>query len=471
MEISSEMIEEMKKVIRIPSVMADPEDGAPFGKNVRRCLDTFLEIGEEMGFRTRNIDGYVGELEIGSGDKMIGALAHTDVVAAGEGWDFNPFDPYIEDGKIFGRGSSDDKGPIIVLLHTVRALYDNGEIPDDVRIRIILGTNEEEDWLDMDYYLSKTDEFPLWSIVPDAQFPLVYCEKGLYDFDLVYSQEEGMQHDLVLKNFQSGTARNAVPAKAEAVVKVNKGSIEKIAKILEDARQELGYDGMITTEERCILLQIQGKPAHAMNPEKGINAGACLIKLLNALSDFDFSHNRFTKEYCERIGEDWFAEKMGFSGYDEESGRMTFSIGMFGEKENGSIEMQVSVRYPASYHFETVESEVRSALDNDFTSLRFVNHMAPIYFRKEDDFIQLLLSAFRKTCGYEDYEPVSLGGATYARAIPNAVGFGPLMPDEEELAHCPNEFASLETLALAGDTYYEALKNLCDRVHTGEMLD
>ena len=73
----------LSRWLSVPSLKADPQDGAPFGPEVRRMLDMAMKDAADMGFDTRNFDGYAGDVTLkGSSDEAIAVLAHLDVVPA-----------------------------------------------------------------------------------------------------------------------------------------------------------------------------------------------------------------------------------------------------------------------------------------------------------------------------------------------------------------------------------------------------
>ena len=77
-------------------------------------------------------------------------------MCAGDGWNTDPFEGVIADGRITGRGVLDDKGPVIAALYAMKALKDSGaELKR--RIRLIVGTDEETGSTDMERY-KKTEE-------------------------------------------------------------------------------------------------------------------------------------------------------------------------------------------------------------------------------------------------------------------------------------------------------------------------
>ena len=457
------MIEDIKELIRIPSILSDKSsEGKPFGEEVARCLDKLLEIGDKLGFKVKNYDGYVGEMDMGEGDDIIGILCHCDVVSAGEGWLTDPFEPVIRDGNLYGRGSVDDKGPLVACMYAVKKLKDEKKIPANVTVRIIVGTNEEEDWNDIPYYLERAESLPKYSIVPDGQFPVIYCEKGLYDIDLFYEHNGSSCFDIKMEDFRSGSARNAVAAKAEVILAIRPDCIVEVASQLEKIIEDKKYKAHISIKENRITLVTEGKNAHAMNPEKGINAGSQMIDILNEISGYTFSHEIFVKEFCKLIGNDYLGEQAGIACEDKESGKLTVNVGRFEEQNNGDINMQVSIRYPASCKFEDIKEKVLSKLGTGILCVKEISHMKPVHFKKDDRFIQLLMQIYKKATGDMESLPVSIGGATYARAIPNAVAFGPVMPWQEEMAHEPNEFISIALLYEIEKIYYMTVEKMCE---------
>jgi succinyl-diaminopimelate desuccinylase len=212
-----ELIENIRKWIAIPSVKAEPSgENAPFGENVRRILDTALEDGRRFGFETRDIDGYAGDISYGSGPQTLGILAHLDVVPLGDGWKHDPLGGEIEDGRLYGRGTTDDKGPALCALYAMRAVKEAG-IPMKHGVRLILGCDEETGMDDMRYYASKI-KMPDYGFSPDAEFPVINIEKGGVNLRLsaVTGGEEGAQ--IPVYSLYAGERPNVVPAEARAEV-------------------------------------------------------------------------------------------------------------------------------------------------------------------------------------------------------------------------------------------------------------
>ena len=195
----------LSELVRIPSVCAEGEGGYPFGAAVDQALRAALQIAGDLGFRTHYGDGgYYGYAEIGEGAEMVGVLGHLDVVPSGkpEDWQAGPFDPVEVDGNLYGRGTQDDKGPLLAALFAVKALMDAG-VKFNKRVRFIFGTDEETLWRCINRY-KENEELPGLGFSPDARFPLIFAEKGLLQLHLAGANRSGL-------HLAGGSAFNAVP--------------------------------------------------------------------------------------------------------------------------------------------------------------------------------------------------------------------------------------------------------------------
>ena len=120
-----DMLKTLAEIVSKPSVNAEPvrtADGEvyPFGKGVQEALECMLEIGREKGFDVHNDENYAGHIEWKSengGNDYFGIVGHLDVVPVGTDWTTDPFEMVDKgDGFVYGRGTSDDKGPVVACL-------------------------------------------------------------------------------------------------------------------------------------------------------------------------------------------------------------------------------------------------------------------------------------------------------------------------------------------------------------------
>ncbi len=320
-------LESLSELIRIPSVLdeADSGKGHPFGKKVIEALDKVLEISEKLGFRTfKDPEGYYGYSEIGSGDELFGILCHMDVVPAGDenNWETKPFDPTVKDGWLVGRGSQDDKGPSIAAMYAVKALMDAG-VEFKTRIRFIFGTDEENLWRCLEKYNEK-EEGITQGFAPDAEFPLIYAEKGLLQ---AYLTGPGT-NDFSVK---AGGALNVVPDAAPY-------SGEKISEVKE-ALKKHGFD----FEEQGEGIVVLGKSIHAKDAAQGVNA---ISRLAIALSEvFDFGPINFLGKLVQ---ENATGEAVVGKTEDEQSGELTMnfaSLEITPEQTKIGVDMRIPVTF------------------------------------------------------------------------------------------------------------------------------
>lgn len=458
--VESALVSDLCELIRIPSVMDldSKDDLHPFGDNVEKGLEWILNKAHSMGMDALNVDHYAGEITVGNGPFMIGILVHEDVVAAGEGWNTDPFEPVIRDGKIYGRGSSDDKGPLISSLYAVKYLMDHDMIPEGTCIRMIIGTNEEELWDCIDHYVKVADRLPDYSIVPDGYFPMIFCEKGLLDFNLIYQSPADQNADILVTELSGGSGRNIVPGEAQASLICRNADPEKVTAILNQ------YEGIkANCEKSCIQVISIGKGTHAMSPENGRNAITHLIAALGTISA-SLSIQGFIERFNEHIGLDYNGGKTGFGYEDELSGKLTFNVGMI-KMEEDRIFIEANIRYPASLEKESTIKSIQEKCEAAGFVYEFYDYLPPVYIEPNSPFMTRLMDVYREVSGDQKTEPYVIGGATYARSIPNAVAYGPLFPYEIELAHEPNEYLTLDSLRKMTEIYIRALYALLTIPH------
>lgn len=209
------ILNDLKELIAIDSSedLNNTSKEYPVGPGPVKAMKKFLSFAKRDGFDTENFDNYAGRINMGSGDKRVGIIGHMDVVPAGEGWKTDPFKMTIKDGKIYGRGSADDKGPSLAAYYGMLILKEHGFKPKK-KIDFVVGTNEETNWVGIDYYL-KHQPAPDVAFSPDAEFPIINGEQGIVTLKLDFKDDPN-QGDVKLWTFQSGIATNVIPQTAHA---------------------------------------------------------------------------------------------------------------------------------------------------------------------------------------------------------------------------------------------------------------
>ncbi|WFA09885.1 dipeptidase PepV [Tissierella sp. Yu-01] len=455
-ENRNEIIRTTQEAIRIKSVEEKPLPGMPFGEGPYRALEFVLNIGESMGFSTKNFEGYAGHIDFGEGEEILGILAHVDVVPEGEGWLYPPYGGEIHNDKIYGRGAIDDKGPAIATLYAMKALKEAG-INLKKKVRLILGANEETGWGCMDYYF-KHEKAPDMGFTPDSDFPVIHGEKGIINFDLIYKFDEKTNNDIYIKDIKGGNAPNMVPDNAEAILECK--DFEKIDDIYIDYKNKKDYPISIFKEDEHIRIVAKGKSAHGSTPEKGLNAISYLMDFLNYIIDKENPLYEFIKFYNERIAFKHNGEGIGAGLEDDISGKLNFNPGLL-KLENGSIVLTINVRYPIKSSSKEVYEGIRENLkDSKVELVEGISDSKPLYVPSDDFLVEKLMNVYREQTGDYTSMPITIGGGTYARAIKNAVAFGPMFPGQIDVAHQKNEYISIDHLMQITKIYAHAIYEL-----------
>lgn len=411
----NEMIEALQKLVSFQSIAKEEGPEYPYGKEVCGAKEYVLELAKSFGMRVEDVPGKYAYIEIGEGPRLIGILSHLDVVQAGDGWTQDPFGGEIVDGKIYGRGTTDDKGPTIAVLYAMKALKEKTILP--ARIRLILGQTEENgEWRDIEAY-TDAEEIPECGFTPDGDFPAIQNELGAMVFQVQMPQSGFLQGE-------GGTAPNMVPAHAR--VKTEFGTYEASGKACHGCAPWLGLNGISELMEKV----------HQAEPE-----------------------NRFLRMYADLIGKTIYGEKLGIAAEDE-SGKLTLNVGLF-EVRDETATLMVDIRYPAKKNPDEISGFLVRQFSSYGASCECVYHVRPLYTPSDSPVLGALLSAYREVTG-DDSRPISIGGGTYAKAMPNMVAFGPNFPGHENREHMEDEYILVEDFLKLEEIYERALAYLLD---------
>lgn len=443
-----EFIKDLTKLIQINSEMEyyDPtKTGAPFGKGPKKALDFMLKLAKRDGFKTVNVDGYAGHIEYGFQKEWVGSIGHLDVVPAGTGWTYPPYKAEIVNNKMYGRGTEDDKGPTLAFYYAMKILKELG-IDLSKRIKLIIGLDEETGWRCVRHYFKKYPEQPVSGFIPDADFPLIYAEKGIFRLNVKSSFNN---NELI--SFTGGLRDNMVPESAKAIIKYDRKYESEFSNYLKVNK----INGSILKENDTLVLQIEGKSAHGATPDEGINA----ISIMNdALLEMGFV-NKLTKTLDSYFTNDTMGQKLDISVTSKDMGHLTTNLGVLHTNELGDFELVVNIRYPNTTSFEAVMDIINKKLD-DSLEVDVNHHQKLLYYDKETPFIKTLLDVYKKHTGETNAKPVSIGGGTFARAMNNVVAFGPHFPGKPTFIHQKDEYIDLDDLLLATIIYTESLYEL-----------
>lgn len=427
-------LKDLERIVKIPSFNIEDSSGTPFGQPIQDVLNEMINICGELGFKTFiDPEGYYGYAEYGAGEKLVGVLGHLDVVPPGDltKWDNPPFEPILKDGKFYGRGTQDDKGPTLAAIYAFKLLLDNNFIPD-YRVRFIFGTDEELLWRDMPRYIAN-EEMPTIGFTPDSKFPLIYAEKGLLQCKLTAKNDSGLV-------FKGGDAFNSVPS-AIKVLKDDK---------LISALDALNYEYKDLDENH---IEIVGKSVHAQVAETGINA---INRYLHALHIIGKTTNSSSFVVENLIDHD-FAEPIFGVVQDEPSGELKFNVGKI-ELTPEEEMLCIDIRIPVTCSKEEVVEKLKQKAAEYGFEYKEHDYLRSIYTPLDSELIKTLMAAYQEITGDLESQPVAGGGATYARAIDNCVAFGAILPGRAKTEHQPNEYIVLEDIKIAMEIYMKAFE-------------
>ena len=452
-----ELIENIRKWIAIPSVQGEPAgENAPFGREVRRMLDTALEDGRRFGFEVRDIDGYAGDITLGSGPRTMGMLAHLDVVPLGDGWKHDPLGGEIEDGKLYGRGTTDDKGPALCALYAMRAVKEAG-IPLKHGVRLILGCDEETGMSDMRHYASKV-EMPDYGFSPDAEFPVINIEKGGINLRLaaVTGGEDGAT--IPVYSLYAGERPNVVPAEARAEVGLGGMTLDVLNARL--AAIAAGHEGFHLRAVPCgdgrATIIATGVNAHAAMPERGVNAAGMLLIALKELNAGGGSREAIAM-LADAVGMEYTGRSLGIACADELSGPLTCNLGILRYDQN-EISALLDIRYPLCASEETLMGQAAMRVSPTLSVRRTSGH-TPLHVPADSPVVQGLLKVYHEVTGLDAYT-IAIGGGTYSRMMPNTVAFGVCFPGDMDVCHIADEYIDLKNLMLGVKIFAHAIVEL-----------
>lgn len=458
-ENKEDMLRTLQELIAIKSVVEENGGEKPFGEGVHQAFCYVLNKAEKDGFITKNVDNYGGHVELrGCGDAVMGIVGHLDVVPEGSGWDVPPYSGEIRSGKIYGRGTMDNKGPVVASLYAMKAIRECG-IPLKDTVRLILGLDEETNWEGMKHYLSKV-EAPDYGFTPDGDFPAIHGEKGILVFDLVKKISRSQEKGLELRSLSGGNAANMVPDSARTILRDTSGAgyeeIRDKARAFQFEKQaQIKCRGM----GKSLEITIEGVSAHGAKPEQGLNAVSLMMDFLSQLNFANDDVNDFIGFYHSHIGYELNGASLGCGLSDEPSGDLVLNVGM-ARLDGEAISLTINVRYPVTFNAESVYEAIRPTADRYNLGIIKGKHEEPIYLSAEDPMVITLMDIYKRQTGHIDCQPLVIGGGTYARAMKNVIAFGARFPGEPELGHQKNERLSIESLMRMTKIYAEAIYRL-----------
>ena len=440
--LSEEMLENLGKLVAIDSTQSDAKEGKPFGEGPAKTLEVGLQIAQELGFKTVNLDNYCGYAEMGEGEDIIGIAGHLDIVPVGGDWTYDPFKLTRKGDYVYGRGTTDDKGPVIEALYAMKLLRDSG-VKLNKRVRLIMGCNEETGSKCMEHYNEVEEELSC-GFTPDANFPCIHGEKGHMSM-MAYSKNTR------ILSMNGGFVSNAVCDTCTTVIPSEDGLKENLEKAFSKSKLQ---EYKVTEENGQLTIYAKGVPAHASMPTLGINAAGVTFECL-AKAGFE---DDFVTFYNEHIGTSCDGAGVGLK-FEDAYGDLTFCNGIV-KTQDGVISCTIDIRVPVTLKADQVRAMCEGRLEDENGRIEIGEIGDPLFFPRESPLVNALYKAYVDVTGDTENQPMVIGGGTYAKSLKNIIAFGPEKPGIDYHIHGAGEFILVSGMEEAVLVYMEAIRNL-----------
>jgi dipeptidase D len=415
---------------------------------------------EDLGFDYTD-DGYVVVIGLGESTERLGIITHGDVQPVNpKKWQKSPFelDTTSEPGKLIARGTEDDKGPISTALFAMKAIKDKN-ITLDKRIELYVYMAEESDWGPLEAYI-KTHTLPQTNITIDAEYPVVTAEKGYGTIKIAFNKNKYTSLDPYLSEFSGGFFGSQIPEDAKAVIE--NADLSLLQQLMDKAREYQGVSFDLELKGNTLTITALGKSAHSSKPEEGLNAIPFLAGLLSQTRWPSNGAGTLVNFINDNIGLGLEGKKFGNIAYsDDFMGPMTVSPTVIKQFKN-NIELNINIRRPRGKSAQQLTEEINHVIATwkltnmaDITELE--HYIGDPFIQNDAPHIDTLLAVFSHFTGIKDAKPIAIGGGTNSRLFPNAVSFGPSMPNANYTGHSEHEFITMKQFVLNLKMYTAAL--------------
>ena len=457
-----EIIDSLKKLVKYNTVAVE---GLPSTDNsVHQAFKQELATqAKQLGLDYTD-HGYIVIIGLGESKERLGMITHGDIQPATPAkWAQSPFelDVTSEPGKLIGRGTEDDKGPIANALYAMKSIKDLN-IKLNKRIELYVYMAEESDWEPLRQYI-KQYSLPQVNITLDSEYPVVTAEKGYGTISITFPVKEILSQKTYLSEFSGGFFGSQIPEDAQATIE--NANPEMLAKLKQAAKLHTGVHYDYQWQDKAITIKALGRSAHSSKPEHGVNAITHLAELISFIRWPNNASGALVNFLNDHVGTGLYGEKFGDIAYsDDFMGPMSVQPTVLKQLENG-IELNINLRRPRGKTTEQLENEIKLTLKQWQQANQVV--LSAIKTNIKEPFVQsnapqssTLLDVFSFYTGITDVKPISIGGGTNSRLFPKAVSFGPSMPGKEYTGHSEHEFITMEQFMLNLKMYTAVLIEL-----------
>lgn len=430
-------------------------DAPEFGKQ-RKWLEG---KARKLGFQFKSFDGRVEEITLPGPKPILAVLTHGDVQdVQGQHWSSPPWEAKIVDGKIIGRGTEDDKGPIVVTLYSMAALRDTGW-PLGWTLRLLVANAEESSWEEIPYYLERAP-MPDRTLGIDANYPVTHAQKAFGLITFRAKAEPSQSGSWRVVKMSGGSGNSIIPEGGEALLEwVGDAPQERLDQLA--ARWAAGHSpARLTVSREGDLFKVTagGKGGHTSEPTSGHNALGDLTAFLSTLDLRPDAWGSLAKFVGTSVGTETDGRSLGIARSHPIMGPVTSSL-VFLLEEEGAPAARINVRLPLGIDQKQIEERLAERTANlPITSVVQV-FGNPHFVPAEGELVSNLLAVWEEVTGKAG-RPVAIGGGTQARLFKDGIDFGPAWPGEIYRGHGTNEYLTIEELHRIGELTVAALWRL-----------
>jgi dipeptidase D len=421
----------------------------------------------QLGLQFKSFDGRVEEITLPGSRPILAVLTHGDVQdVQGQRWSSSPWEGRIVNGRIIGRGTEDDKGPIIVTLYSMAALRDTGW-PLGWTLRLLVANAEESSWEEIPYYLERAP-MPDRTLGVDANYPVTHAQKayGLVTFKAVPEGEPKPALWSVVR-MAGGSGNSIIPERGEAWMQWL-GSLDQTAaqeQLTALATQWAAAHSparlTVAREGDHFKVTAEGRGGHTSEPESGHNALGDLTAFLATLEPRLDAWGSLAAFTGGAVGTETDGRSLGIAHADPVMGPLTSSL-VYLLEEAGAPAARINIRVPKGITSKQIEERIAERVAS-FQGGKITAAVQvfgePHFVPAEGELVATLLSVWEEVTG-KTGRPVAIGGGTQARLFKDGIDFGPAWPGQIYRGHGTDEYLTIDELHRIGELTAAALWRL-----------
>jgi hypothetical protein len=323
-DYASRLVPLLSEVLRFPTTQFDTEGHAA-------QKEWLAKTAHDLGLIYRDA-GLIDEIELPgpAGAPVLGLMVHGDVQPVdADAWSVAPFAGTADDTFVYGRGSADDKGPLVQALLAMKALEQSG-IKRTHTVRLLVGSDEESGNTDVTTYL-KSHQAPDYTLVLDSGFPVIVGEKAWNSLSVTTDAlaERGTStKPYAVSYLDAGLGTSIVPERAEVKLRWKEGTALNWQPLIDAVTAApRPPDTRIATKSDGEILRIvaYGHSAHAgVNLEGGRNALVALADALAGKLPRGGADDLLT--FARTAGKDLYGTGLGITDRDPVWGRYAVNV-------------------------------------------------------------------------------------------------------------------------------------------------